>query len=361
MNKVKRILLTVLETAGICSIVLVSVLPVSCKVSTQGIHVIGGNYKVPQLVEVSVVDGKHILLGFSDHIRIDKLIVSPFLEGISDSYDVSETCDLSPSLASAAGKYGTIECSAVCKEDSNTVQIILENETQVGKKYEIYGEVRDKTGNTLTFCVPFTGFNSRIPAIIMTEIHPAMAGIQKTEDAGGTRRLEYVECLALEDGNLAGLEFCSGYAGESKAYVFPPVEVKKNEIFVLHLRTWGEGCISEEAENLNLAFSRYCGPYRDLWNPGTSKPVNEKNDVLVIREITSGKLVDAFMYSDSSIEQWSDYLKTDFTSCSDFKNFYESNDVSAAFNSAGVGTTKVFSRSSGDGRWSITSPDPGSL
>lgn len=361
MDKVKQILVVSIETILITSIVLFSILPFSCKVSTQGIQIIGGNYKVPQLLDMKVIDEKNIRIEFSDYVKLENLIISPFIPELSDSYDISNTDSLSPSLECASGAYGYLDCSVDYSEDNKIANIYIEEETEIGSKYEIYGVVTDKTGNSLTFCLPFVGFNSRIPKLKFTEIHPAMAGIQKTEDANGTRRLEYVEIYAESAGNLAGLEFCSGYAGEGKAYVFPAVEVGEGEIFLVHLRTWGEGCISEESENLTAAWSRYCGNYRDLWSPATTKPMGDKSDVLVIRDISSGKLIDAVMYSDGTVSDWGNYLKTDFTLDENFCDFYEDSSVEAAWSSAGIGTTKVLARNMENGGWSITAPSPGSL
>lgn len=362
MNKlIKKIIIVALETSGITGLVLFSVLPVSCKVSTQGIQIIGGNYKAPQLLNINVVDDSLVTLDFSKEIKLKDVVVSPFFKDESDSYDISETENLSKALEYAAGLHGALDCSLEYENNNKTARIVLNEKTEIGKKYEIYGVVYDKTGNSLTFCVPFTGFNSRIVKLRMTEIHPAMAAVQKKEDSEGTRRLEYVELLVEAEGNLAGLELCSGYAGEDKSYVFPAVEVAEGEIIVVHLRNWGEGCISEEGDNLEEAFSRYSGPYRDLWTEATAKPMHEKNDVLVLRNSVTKKIMDAVMYSDYSIDDWSQHLKTDFTLESDFSDFYPECSVSKAWSSAGVGTTKVIALDVQSGVWSVQTPSPGSL
>ena len=85
---IKKIILTLLETSGITAIVLLSVFPVSCKVTTQGIQLIGGNYKVPKLLNINVNDEKSVSLDFSDEVKVENLIVSPFIPGFSDSVDI---------------------------------------------------------------------------------------------------------------------------------------------------------------------------------------------------------------------------------------------------------------------------------
>lgn len=354
-NFIKKFFLGFAETGLLVGIVLFAVIPVSCKVTTQGIQMIGGNYRVPSLENLTVINEQQVQIDFSKEVLVSDVIVSPFIEEESDSYEISMTQDLSTALSCAAGKYGKLEYELLSVNDNKSVVINLKESTKIGKQYEVYGKVSDKTGNTLVFVIPFKGFNSAVPEIVMTEIHPAMASQLKSEESKGTRRLEYVECKALSDGNLAGLILASGYAGESKAYCFPAVEVKKGESFIVHLRTWGEGCISEEGEDLTLAFSDYTSPfYRDLWSEETSKPMDDKNDILVIKNSVTNKIIDAVMYSNYSIESWESHLKTDYTCEPDFCDFYEDCSVSAAVSSSGVGSSKVLKRDVSKNTWSIS-------
>ena len=94
---------------------------------------------------------------------------------------------------------------------------------------------------TQWFTVAFTGFNPKVPSLLITEVQ-----IKYTKaklKSGDEYRSEFVEILALEDGNLAGLRLISASDGEKKAYNFPGIEVHKDEVILLHLRNAGS-CIT---------------------------------------------------------------------------------------------------------------------
>ena len=406
MNKsFTKILLIILQTAMITSLVLLAVLPFSCRVTTHGIQILGGNYSCPKIMDYYVVDENTLAMQFSQSVTLKDLVLSPFIEGVSDSLEAGTGFDggtysggenyagvenytggesyagggaglegeeslfsdyeafLPPALQSASGLFGKIECSAVYDQadNQNFVYIHFDQNTRVGQKYQLYGIALDKSGNSLSFLLPFMAYNNRLPELLITEIHTNLVTASKSEKEGGIRRLEYVECLALSGGNLAGLALCSGYEGLQNCYELPAVEVSEGEIFLIHPRSKENGCISEEGDDLNLAFSGYCGSYRDLWNTSESKPMGDKNDILVIKNLINGKIVEAVMYSNYSIEKWSDYLKTDFSVEEGFADFYEDASVSSAINSESLTASKVLIRNIESGEWSVGNSSPGSL
>lgn len=343
-KKIKTVFVVILETFLITGITVISVLPLSCKITEAGIEIIGGDYTAPVLQNVIVLSERSLELDFSEAVKIKQAVVSPVLSGISDSDEVSHSESLTQSIKAAVGRYGSIFVTPVMSEDETSIVFEFEEDTLVGKKYEIYGVVEDSIGNTLTFAIPFVGYNSNIPQIIMTEIHTGMASQLKSEKELNVRRLEYVEFLALTEGNLAGLEFCSGYAGESKKYVFPAIDIKKGEIFVLHLRNWGEGCVSEEEQDLELAYSTYTGNYRDLWTTQTTKCIGDTTDILVVRNTVSGRIVDAVMYRAADVDSWSDKLKIDYSVSTGIEDIYDSVEVEDGTKTIGLSATKFLYR-----------------
>lgn len=341
----KRFFLILVQSFLITGITLVAVIPFSCKISPQGIQIIGGNYSIPKLQEINVESDEIVELKFSEGVNIKNLVISPFIENVSNSTEISLNTELSLAIKTATDKNRSLKCSVNFEDENKTVKIIIDEKTEIGKKYEIYGVVEDKIGNSLTFCVPFIGYNSKIPKLLITEIHPAMASQNKNDKEKNVRRVEYVKFLALTDGNLSGLKFCSGLYGESKDYDFPAVEVKSGEFFTLHLREKGDGCISEEGEDFTLAFAPYTSKFlRDLWRLSDDKSIGDKKDILVVKNSITGELYDAIMYSDGSFENWSNILKTDFTLHEDFSKIYKNCKPENAFSSKGIGTTKVFAR-----------------
>ena len=226
--KTKELCFIAAQTLLLVGITLLAVVPFSCKVTTEGIEIIGGEYTAPNIEEVNVVDDKTVTMVFSDEVTVRDVVVSPVLPGISDSEVHSNTIDLSPSIAAATGEFGFITSSITKSEDGKNITIILDESTAIGKNYEVFGTVEDKIGNTLTFCIPFTGYNSKVPKIIMTEAQIKYAKATVKNEA--VYRGEYIEFMALEEGNLAGLELFSAADGDAKTYSFPAVEEKRGNI-----------------------------------------------------------------------------------------------------------------------------------
>lgn len=346
MNKTrfKKNLLIVVETIMISGITIISALPISCKITATGIEIVGGDYTAPVLETVTVIDESTVKIDFSETVTVKQAVVSPVLPGISDSNQASCSESLAKSIGAALGNYDSINVNVHSATDDNAVIFKLEEKTDIGQNYQLFGVVEDSIGNSLCFSVLFKGFNPVIPKIIMTELHTGMAGQLKSEKEENVRRLEYVEFLALSDGNLAGLEFCSSYAGESKKYEFPTVSVTKGECFVLHLRNWGEGCISETGDDLQLAYSKYTGLYRDLWTDQTTKCIGDNTDVIILRNSVTDKVVDAVMYRAEEVEEWDAKLKSNYSLCDGFNAVYEDYSVENGTVSTGLSATKYLSR-----------------
>lgn len=300
--KIKEIIFTLLQSLLITAVVLFGVIPFSCKVTTEGIEIVGGDYTSPALDNIIVVDDKTIELLFTEEVNITKAVVSPRITGISDSDYHSESEILSPAIAAAAGEYGKIDVNIEYSEDNRTVIFHLLNPTEIGKNYELFGVVEDRIGNTLTFTAPFSGYNSRIPKMLMTEIQIKYG----KGSSGGEEiyRSEYVELLALEDGNLIGLELFSASDGDKKKFEFDNIDVIKGEIILVHLRTAGPGCISEK-ENLDEAYAPHSKKgIRDIWDENTTSHFNDSSDVIILRNRIDGSIMDGIMYSSIDAVEW---------------------------------------------------------
>lgn len=303
MSRWKGPLILLLQTFVLTAVTLLCVIPFSCRVSEEGIIFVGGDYVSPVLEDVSVIDERRVNLTFSEKVKLRSFVVSEQLNEISDSSEHSQTAELSPALKAASGAYGKVESECIVSEDGCTITCCAADFYEVGKSYEIFGTVEDKAGNSLTYCVPFSGFNSRVPKLIMTEVQIKYA---KGSDKGKTiYRGEFVELLALSDGNLAGLELEGGADGEAKKYVFPAVEVTKGEVLLLHLRTVGDGCFNETDDNLNAATAPHSAKQiRDLWSENTGARFNDDSDILILKDSISGTLLDAFMYATEDAAEW---------------------------------------------------------
>lgn len=378
-KEIKNILFSLVESVFIAGFVVILALPFSCTLTEAGIQIIGGDYTAPVLEKLTVVDNKTLQFDFSEPVKLSSLIVSPFIPGISDSSKVSYVETLAPSLAAAAGEYGRIEASVQSTEAGKSFTVLMAQETVIGKAYEVYGVVEDEIGNSLTFCLPFTGYNSQLPRIIITELQIKYG---KGSSNGQTLyRAEYAEFLALEDGNLAGLVLESAADGHGKDYEFPAIDVKKGEVFLVHFRTVGEGCINEIEEDLDLATAPHsANSVRDLWSENTTARFNDSSDVIILRDTVNDIVMDALMYAALDAEEWKSTVAEAAIEAAE-SGIYSASEISSASSSKGLTTLKSLTRidseeilelvSSGpdydfpfmvdESTWTISSCSPGRL
>lgn len=284
-----------LQTFLLTVLVLLAVIPFSCRLTEEGIRITGGDYVAPSIETVEVLDSCKVKMDFSEPVKITSVVASKVIADVSDSSEHSQTSEPSPALAAAGGAFGKIPVEAEVSESGLCVTFLFENECEVGQPYEIFGVVEDKTGNSLTFCVPFTGYNSRVPELLITEV-------QIKYSKG---KAEFVELLVLKDGNLGGLELLSGADGEAKKFELPPVEVHKGEVILLHPRKVEEDCVNETGDDLSASTALYSAEgIRDLWADSSEPHFNDSADVIILRNGSSGKLIDAMMYALDSVTEW---------------------------------------------------------
>lgn len=382
-TKLKEMLLVLGEALLIAGITIAAVMPVSCKITEQGIKLVGGDYVPPVLNNFLVENENTVSLTFSEKVEITGYVVAIATDDLFGSEEHSSTIDLSPALERVSGVYGSVPCQLVYNEEEAQVQFLLEQQMEIGQLYQLYAQVRDSVGNTLTLALPFTGFNSRVPQLMITEIQTESVSQNKTEKNNGTYRNEFVELLVLKSGNLAGLELCSGYDGETKKYVFPAIEVTAGEIFIVHMRNRGNGCISEEGEDLTLATSSYTSPQiRDLWTDIESTTLGNKTDIIIVRNRSDNRVIDAAMFRASSVEAWTKTM-LDYSLLLDEACIYDSGNIENAFIADSLTTTKTLHRTdastyqksllenpslsldfpipSSPDLWTISDPSPGLL
>lgn len=382
-TKLKEMLLLLGEALLIAGITIAAVIPVSCKITEQGIKLVGGDYAPPVLNNFLVENENTVSLTFSEKVEITGYVVAIATDDLFGSEEHSSTIDLSPALERVSGVYGSVPCQLVYNEEEAQVQFLLEQQMEIGQLYQLYAQVRDSVGNTLTLALPFTGFNSRVPQLMITEIQTESVSQNKNEKNNGTYRNEFVELLVLKSGNLAGLELCSGYDGETKKYVFPAIEVTAGEIFIVHMRNRGNGCISEEGEDLTLATASYTSPQiRDLWTDIESTTLGNKTDIIIVRNRSDNRVIDAAMFRASSVEAWTKTM-LDYSLLLDEACIYDSGNIENAFIADSLTTTKTLHRTdasiyqtsllenpslsldfpipSSPDLWTISDPSPGLL
>ncbi|MCR5288487.1 MAG: Ig-like domain-containing protein [Treponema sp.] len=271
----KTLCIIILQTIILSILVLSSVFQVSCTLTESGIHVLSGDYDTPKIVSYGVRSATTIAITFSEP-------VSPKSATVSDDTVTYDT--------------------VIAHDGDKTLVYTLSEQTVVGKAYSLYSEIKDAVGNTLTFSIPFTGYNDHCALLALTEIQDGKASSPTKHKL----KYEYVELLVLRSGNLSGLILSSAYDGLEQSYAFPPIEVTKDEVIVVHMRSDEEdNCIDEIGADLSLASGYVCtDSARDLWAANTKACFGSSCDVITLTQSADNHIQDAFVYIRSDRETW---------------------------------------------------------
>lgn len=309
ISKAKELLLkTVLPTVLITGIVLFSISPVSCKLSEEGIQILTGDFTVPHLTQIDVPDGEHVVFGFSKPVKdVDAFVCRWEEDSISAEESNLPAGKIDSSAdSSALGDTSIIPVTKEFSAQRNTVTFTLAQKTKVGHKYSIEGTVADDNGNTLTFSIPFSGYNSDIPKLIISEIRNAYSSSTDKTTGSKKYKCEFIELFSLTGGNLSGVEVLSAADGEDRRYVFPSCEINAGEYIVVHLRSKEEGCVDETDGNLTLSYATdSCDTARDFW-AANDKACLGNSDAVVVRNGNTGELIDTVLFAQSTAAEWAD-------------------------------------------------------
>ena len=314
----------------IVSSVLLCMNPISCKMSEETIDVAEAKSS-PVIQSYEVTTSSNVSVVFSKEVNVvdAKLFFDDSKDSLSVSYD------------------------GALQENSYHVNFAFPQELEVGKSYELYGEVEDLEGNSLTFNLPFVGYNNDIASLEMTEVHPKYAKITSGF------KCEYVEFVVRSSGNLSGLEIVSGYDGEDKKYTFPAVQVNEGDFIVVHLRSKGEGCVSELSDNLKLSSGKYSSDSaRDLWAANEDARLGDESDVVVLRKVSNGEILDAVLYATSETTEWKKDLQKELaTKVVESKKWEPDSSVTSVAIIDGITAAKSLVKNAKDNcatSWSVT-------
>jgi len=295
--KIRKIFFISLETIGLCLIMLLAIFPVSCRVTVSGLEIIGADCKVPVLEKYEILDTSRISMTFSDKVTL----LSAGVTKENDTDDEEES---------------RINMDYEVSDDGKTVLVHLAKDTKIGTPYIFTGEVETPRGSSLTFSYRFTGFNNSIPALVLTEIMDETRSW--TKDKINHKVYEFIEFYALSDGNLSGLRVTSLNDGDTKAYSFPPVDVKAGDFITLHFRksTFNpDECLDET--NSDITFSKGEGSSDqawDFWVDNTESRLGLSQDIILLENINSSTVLQALLYSKEEKTEWSKDSFTDAAS-----------------------------------------------
>ena len=189
-------------------------------------------------------------------------------------------------------------------EHGSTVRVTLSENLGMGVALAADLLAEDEYGNTINVLVSFRSRNTRVPDLLINEL--------RTEFASAQSRTEFIEFRMKSDGNLGALRvFAASNSRNPMIYEFPPVEVKKGELVVLHLRTLDPYLSRDElGDNLDESGGRYASPTaRDLWIPGSTKLLRRTDAVYVLDQ--DDRVLTAVMISENPGSQWQrDYFRS---------------------------------------------------
>lgn len=255
----------------------------SCKITSEGIKVLDEE-ESPEITSVGTLDAKSLEVQFSKAVKAKNATVSKLEAGETASLDQIS--------------HDAMEASASVSDDGKTVVYEFAHETKVGERYQLFGEVADSRGNSLTFALPFDGHNSRVPILIIEEVQGAYSKDK--------HRCEYIILTALTDGNIGGLELYSAqYPSLLSNYQFPPCEVKAGEKIMFHLRTFEDVDFENETDE-NLARDKgewSQAQVRDLFFENSKKCVGESYDIILLRNKSDMKILDALLYTTEAAKE----------------------------------------------------------
>ncbi len=321
-DSAKETIITVLEALILTAIILFAVSPVSCKLTGGIIELVSSDYECPKLVSYSVEDSSSMRFAFSQAVSLKGITVFP-----------------ENSMSSLEYEYSVADSKSAC-----FVLLKFNEPLKAGMEYSIYGNAKDSRGNSLSFCLPFLGYNSNVAQLEIIEVHPKYQGESK---GNGIFKNEYVLFNVSKSGNLSSLCFISASDGEEKSCSFPSVEVFEGEKLALHLRNKGSGCVNETGSDFTLSTACYSKPdVRDLWQENENARLGDEQDVLVVLNTQDDKIVTAFCYASSAAMQshaWKTKTMQELSERVFEEGFWEGGaEIENAFLSDGITASKSF-------------------
>ena len=257
-------------------VIFTSAVPVSCRMTEEGIEIYEGDTSGPKILAFTVQDKQCLSLVCTEKVLLSDLLVQD-------------------------GNESQIQVGALDYiDEENAVKINLLEPMQIGHKYVLEGIAKDTAGNSLSFSLPFTGYNENPAVLALNEIRT-----KHTASSGVLKKAEYVELVVIKSGNTCGIELFSAGDGESEKYVFPVMEVQERTYITVHLRKTEEGVVvDEDSENLELSSAEAtCATAIDLWAENET-PVLGETDVIILNQTMSGKIMDAVFFMESGKTDW---------------------------------------------------------
>jgi hypothetical protein len=197
------------------------------------------------------------------------------------------------------------ELSVASIENGSTVKVKLEEKPESGKLItaDLLAEYEKK--NTLNVLVSFRTRNDRMPELVINEI------CTESATAAAGKKEEFIEFKTKSSGNLGAMRVVirgNTTAAKETVFEFSPVEVKKDEYMVLHLRTYNTESKDEYGSNLDESVGvNASATARDFWIPGETKLLHKTAMIYVLDQ--DDRVIDAVILSENPDNWWTkDYF-----------------------------------------------------
>jgi len=190
-------------------------------------------------------------------------------------------------------------------EDGSTVKVTLSGNAEPGMMIIADLLAEDEHKNTINVLIPFRARNSRMPKLVINEI------CTESASAAAGKKEEFIEFKMKSSGNLGAMRVVingNTNAAKKTVYEFSPVEVKKDEYMVLHLRTYNSESKDEYTDALDESVGVNASPTaRDFWMPGETKLLHKTAMIYVLDQ--DDRVLDAVMISENPDTWWTkDYF-----------------------------------------------------
>jgi hypothetical protein len=233
--------------------------------------------------------------------------------------------------------------------EENTLIFNFNENQEPGRMYKCRSDVKDESGNILSFIIRYYGWNPQIPPLLINEFNPEGSG----------NNPDSIELYVSGDGNTAGVTLFLGTADFfSEKYVLPSLDVQQGDYIIVHMRPEGLSGEITETDDKAVSTGKLASDMAwDLWVEG-DKPVSGKNGIISLYTNPFGTVIDAVPYSNrvtGDSEDYRGWTSSTFNMIEDlsFLNVWKSTDgfirPEDAFYSEGTtGTRSICRNSSSD-------------
>ncbi|RKX98441.1 MAG: hypothetical protein DRZ90_02825 [Spirochaetes bacterium] len=172
--------------------------------------------------------------------------------------------------------------------EENSLTVAFAADQLIGKAYTARVTIGDNSGNTLSFLYSFSGWNPRVPEILINELNPRGSG----------NNPDCIELFTVTGGNLGGLCLKIGTSTRySSEIIFPAIEIPDGEYILIHAKAEGIPEEIDELEDLSESGGLLASDTaRDFWIPGApGLPGN--NGAVTLYNRKGGEVIDAVLWS----------------------------------------------------------------